>query len=85
MLALATGGMVGVTHNFFQDSPGGSSQGGCDFGLIPANVSATLDDAGGAPTWEAYVATGPDAWGVSDAHYCCTEWRQGCKTAMLMK
>ena len=73
--------VVGVTHNFFQDSPGGSSQGGCDFGLIPGNISGTLDDAAasGSPTWGAYVATGPDSWGVSDAHYCCTEWRQGCK------
>ena len=33
--------VVGVTHNFFQDSPGGSSQGGCDFG--PSQFRGTPD------------------------------------------
>jgi hypothetical protein len=39
--------MVAVTHNFFQDSVGGSEQGGQDYGLIAGNCSADLSNGRG--------------------------------------
>ena len=64
----------------FHDSPGGSEQGGQDYGLIPGNVSADLSNGAGHPTFDAYVSTSPSQWGKSDSHFCCTQWTAGCKT-----
>ena len=72
--------MLGVTHNYFQDSPGGSEQGGQDYGLIAGNISSDLSNGTGYPTFDAYNATAPQHWGQSDSHFCCTAWRAGCKT-----
>eukprot|EP00039_Didymoeca_costata_P012770 m.185654 g.185654 ORF g.185654 m.185654 type:complete len:591 (+) comp15579_c0_seq2:183-1955(+) len=70
--------MVAVTHNFFQDSPDGSSQGGQDYGLIAGNITATLSNGTGYPTFDAYVSTSSPAFGTSNDHYCCETWSVGC-------
>lgn len=72
--------LIGVTHNYFHDNPGGSEQGGQDYGLIPGNVSADLSNGAGHPTFDAYVSTSPSQWAKSDAHFCCTQWTAGCLT-----
>lgn len=74
--------MVATTHNYFQDDPHGSEQGGQDYGLIGGNISSSLDNATGAsPTLDAYVSTSSAAlWGASDDHFCCSRWAVGCKT-----
>lgn len=41
-LSAALPQMIGVTHNYFQDSPGGSEQGGQDYGLIAGNITCVL-------------------------------------------
>ena len=46
-LASATPEVIGVTHNFFQDNPNGSEQGGQDYGLIPGNISGDLSNGTG--------------------------------------
>ena len=78
-LAAAVPHVVGVTHNFFQDNPGGSEQGGQDYGLIAGNITANFSNAAGYPTFEAYVATSAPRWGKDNDHYCCTKWGSGCK------
>ena len=78
MVAAGTPQVVGVTHNYFHDSPGGSQQGGQDYGLIAGNVTGDFANAAGYPTWEAYVATSAPRWGKDNNHYCCTEWQVGC-------
>eukprot|EP00051_Salpingoeca_urceolata_P007730 m.100038 g.100038 ORF g.100038 m.100038 type:complete len:580 (+) comp15373_c1_seq2:174-1913(+) len=70
--------IVAVTHNFFQDRPGGTSQGGQDYGLIAGNISSNLTNGAGYPTFDAYVSTSPGVWGRSDTHFCCVHWHQGC-------
>jgi hypothetical protein len=78
-LSLAQG-VWAVTHNFAQGA-GPSSQGDAgDFSLIPylPLVAANLSNGPGHPTYDAYTATAPGTWGVSAAHYCCTEWATGC-------
>lgn len=72
--------VVSVTHNYFQDNAGGSEQGGQDYGLIPGNITGNLSNGAGHPTFDAYVATSPAHWGVSDDHFCCVTWRMGCKS-----
>jgi hypothetical protein len=71
--------VIGVTHNFFHDSPGGSEQGGQDYGLIPGNISGDLSNGTGWPTFDAYNSTSQAYWGRSDGHYCCSKWSMGCK------
>ena len=70
--------VVGVTHNYFHDNPGGSEQGGQDYGLIAGNITANFSNAAGYPTWEAYVATSMPRWGKDSNHLCCTKWHVGC-------
>jgi len=70
--------MVAVTHNYFQDNPNGSEQGGQDYGLIPGNVSSDLSNGPGHPTFDAYNSTAPDVWEQSNDHYCCRHWSMGC-------
>jgi hypothetical protein len=77
-LAASLPEVIAVTHNFFQDSKGGSEQGGQDYGLIAGNISGDLSDGTGYPTFDAYNATSPTVWGRSDANYCCEKWRVGC-------
>lgn len=79
-LSLSLPEVVAVTHNYFQDSPGGSEQGGQDYGLIAGNISAALDNGTHYPTYAAYLSTSPDVWGSNDQHYCCDQWRLGCAT-----
>ena len=69
--------VVGITHNDFQDNPGGSEQDGQDCGLIAGNITANFSNAAGYPTWEAYVATRHDVragWGQDSTHFCCTKF-----------
>jgi hypothetical protein len=79
-LSTALPQVVGVTHNFFHDNAHGSEQGGQDYGLIPGNVSGNLSNGVGHPTFDAYTSTAPRNWDLTDGHYCCTNWRMGCKT-----
>eukprot|EP00041_Stephanoeca_diplocostata_P021776 m.513859 g.513859 ORF g.513859 m.513859 type:complete len:644 (-) comp21909_c0_seq5:122-2053(-) len=72
--------MFGVTHNYFQDNPGGSEQGGQDYGLIPGNVSSDLRNGRGHPTFDAYNSTAPAVWEHSDTHFCCARFSVGCQT-----
>ena len=78
--------VVGITHNDFQDNPGGSEQGGQDYGLIAGNITANFSNAAGYPTWEAYVATRHDvraALGPGQHTlllYQVLKWHVGCNT-----
>ena len=79
-LAASLPQVIGVTHNFFQDNPGGSEQGGQDYGLIAGNISGTLSNGTGYPTFDAYNATSPAVWAKSDEHFCCASWKVGCQS-----
>ena len=79
-LGLAVPQLVATTHNFFHDDPGGSEQGGQDYGLIPGNVTANISNGDGHPTFEAYVSTAAHVFGAHDEHYCCKHWFMGCKS-----
>jgi hypothetical protein len=80
-LAARVPSVVGVTHNYFQDNPGGSEQGGQDYGLVAGNITANFSNAAGYPTWQAYVATSAPRWGKDSGHFCCTKWHVGCAAA----
>lgn len=82
-LAADTPAMVAVTHNFFQDNPAGSEQGGQDYGLIPGNVSGDLSNGPGNPTFDAYNSTSPLVWEASNDHYCCSRWSMGCRNKSI--
>lgn len=69
--------VIGVTHNYFHQV-GDATQGGGVYGLIPTNVTDTLDNGPGFPTYDAYVATSPSQWKRTSSHYCCTAWQTGC-------
>ena len=83
-LASATPGMIGVTHDYFHESPGGSEQGGQDYGLIAGNVSADLNNGAGYPTFDVYAATAPDVWAKGDDHFCCSKFLVGCLTQRVI-
>jgi hypothetical protein len=78
-LSLAQG-VWAVSHNFAQGD-GPSSQGDAgDFSLLDYYpvIAANLSNGPGHPTYDAYMATAPGAWGVSSSNYCCTQWATGC-------
>eukprot|EP01084_Bolivina_argentea_P015807 29622_1 len=67
--------MISVTHNHFQNSP----TSGNSFGLLPISIDATLSNATGYPTYEAYVSTNANIWAKNNDNYCCKNWNVGCK------
>ena len=76
-------GVWAVSHNFFQSATPTSQGGGGDYSLIdePPVVFLNLTNAGPTETWQAYRATAPDTFGLSNDHYCCVRWGSGCVPA----
>lgn len=69
-----------MTHNFFQ-GPYPTSQDGADFSLVdepPVCPTSLANCNSTSLTYQAYMATAPGVYGVTDAHYCCAQWGAGC-------
>lgn len=74
--------LYATSHNMFQGSVPSHQGGGGDYSLIdePPVITANLSGAAssGRETYLAYMATNPNTWALSSAHYCCTVWSVGC-------
>lgn len=78
-VALQMPELIAITDNHFQDNIHRKNKEPTKYTMLPASVKADLSDANRYETFQAYLSTTPDVWGKKDDHYCCKNYKLGCK------
>ena len=70
--------LIAMTHNHFQRNVNVSDS-STDFAMIPAAAGANLNNGSNYNTFNAYLSTNRNNWGITNNHFCCSLYNLGCR------